>query len=269
MSRDPKYDPVNNPKGGEDPEGDKLEQDRFGPFDNKKAVGQVTIRTPVKKDILVILALLYGFLPWLIPIGLGVYFFVTWHFIYIYGVLISLVLALINEVILKKIFNQPRPPQSANKKEDGTMKPGMPSGHVLNSTTIMVWSLMEVGLAGPGLEGPDEQLTMMWLAIIFLLMFPVPWARWYNLDHTLNQCIVSIIIGTIVGVSGFYIRVHYFSGAWKPWFDAMGKEVEAHTPIVSAWIPPWISWAKTAAPKAAAKAAKAAKEAKDTKLLLL
>jgi len=217
-------------------------------FTHKKAYGQVTIRFPIDWNPLNIIALLYGFLPWLIPIGLTIYFIVTWHFIYIYGPLMSVVLAIINEAILKKIFNEPRPIESANIHKDGTMKPGMPSGHVLNATSIMVWALLEVYFKGPGLE-VHSGLTYTWLAVILAVHVPVPWARWYNYDHTLNQCIVSLVLGTLAGIAGFYLRVRFFSGAWKPWLDAMGKTHPNHAPIVTFFTPPWIT---TSAPTEAA-----------------
>jgi len=231
----PKYDAVEK-------EPDEELKENGGRFDKKIAVGQVTIRLPLDPNPLNLIALAYGFLPWLIPIGLGCYFIWTWHFIYIYGVLISAVLATINEGILKKIFNEPRPKQSANKYPDGRMKHGMPSGHVLNATSIMVWSLLEVYLRGPGLE-EHQKLTIYWLAAIFGLHFPVPWARWYNMDHSAKQCSVSIVLGLIVGATAFYLRVHYFGGVWKPWADAATD----HAPVVSFYRPPWVT---TAAPSA-------------------
>lgn len=231
-------------------------------FENKIAVGQVTIRLPLDYSPVNLTALLYGFLPWLIPITLVVYFVTTWHFIYIYGPLISVVLAGINEGILKKIFNQPRPPQSANteKDKDGSiakdesgkiiMKPGMPSGHVLNATSIMVWALLEVYFNGPGLE-KNSGLTYTWLAVILAVHLPVPWARWHNLDHTFNQCLVSTVIGTLVGIGSFYLRAHYISGVWKPWLEQAGMHLAAnHKPVVAFFTPPWIT--TTALPKEAA-----------------
>jgi len=214
-----------------------------GQFDKKIAVGQVTIRLPIDPNPLNILALAYGFLPWLIPLGLGVEFLLTWHFVYAYGVCISVFLAIINEGILKRIFKDPRPRQSANKNADGTMKHGMPSGHVLNSTSLMIWSALEVYLQGPGLH-KHQQLTFCWLSAIFAAMFPVPWARVYNMDHSMKQCGVSMFIGAFVGVGAFYLRVHYFNDAWKPWTNI--KDLHDHVPIVTFWRPPWVS--TTAAP---------------------
>lgn len=224
-----------------------------GLYESKKAYGQVTIRFPLSAHpdpVKNIIALTYGFLPWGIPIGLMVSFFSTWHFIYLYGPLISVVLAIINEGILKPICKDPRPTASANQEKDGSMKPGMPSGHVLNATAIMVWALFEVYMRGPGLD-EHNNLTMTWLGVILLVHLPVPWARWYNSDHSAAQCLVSIIIGLVVGYIAFYLRCQYFEGAWKPWSEAIGQHLRDHKPIVSFWRPPWVPeviGASTAAP---------------------
>lgn len=219
----------------------------WGPYVKKKAYGQVTIRFPINPHPLNLIALAYGFLPWLLPILLTVHGIATWHFLPLYGVAMSIVCALINEAVLKPILKQPRPQETAHVYTHGDKigqpKDGMPSGHVLNATTLMVWSLLEVGLKGPGLE-KDQALTITWLIIILVLMAPVPWARWHNWDHTLNQTLVSLCLGTIVGAAAFYLRVTYFSQPWKPWADtdtpAMAK--------VTAWRPAWAELSTTEAP---------------------
>mmetsp|Transcript_35435 Transcript_35435/g.81061 ORF Transcript_35435/g.81061 Transcript_35435/m.81061 type:complete len:253 (-) Transcript_35435:137-895(-) len=233
----PKYTPASQndeEKGGlvedpDDPGG--VEKARFGENLQKLCVGQVTIRLPLPWwNPLAIIALLYGFLPWIIPLGFLISFLVEavpqyahgWRHgtdwlrenrdIGFYGILLSVVLAIINEGILKPVCKQERPPQTANRykpgpgEERGKIKHGMPSGHVMNATTIMWWSLLEVALAGP----EDEVLKARWCALIWLLMGPVYWARWYNLDHTFNQCLVSAILGTIFGCVAFYVRVQYY-----------------------------------------------------------
>jgi hypothetical protein len=247
-SRGPAYDKVN--EDGKEADGpDEELVENGGRYTWKKAIGQVTIRCPLsaaESPPLTLIALVYGFLPWLIPFGLVTEFLITWHFIYIYGPLMSGVLALINELILKKIFNQPRPKQTANRDKDGKIKPGMPSGHVLNATSIMVWALLEVYFDGPGLE-QNAQLTYTWLAIILASHIPVPWARWYNLDHTFNQCLVSSIIGTFVGATAFYLRWRYFAGVWKPWMQQVGV-LPTGKPIVDFYTPPWVPLTTTGEP---------------------
>lgn len=216
-----------------------------GKYDQKFAFCQVTIRLPLDMNGLNEIAILYGYLPFIIPGGLGFFFLATWHFVYLYGVLISLVLVCINEGGLKKACDQPRPDRTAHRDKDGKPKHGMPSGHVLNSTSLMVWSFLEVFMRGPGMA--DEQtLTETWLVAIFLAMFPVPWARWYNGDHSAAQCSVSLVLGLFVGVLAFYLRITYFQPAWKPWSEQTGQSWANHKPIVNFYRPPWV--ASTAPP---------------------
>lgn len=189
-----------------------------GKYDKKIAVGQVTIRLPLDPNPLNLLALLYGFLPWIIPIAFGVHAIVTRHFMSIYAICIYGFITPLNEAILKPLLHQPRPQETANKYPDGRIKPGMPSGHVYNATGLMVWATLEVALSGPGYSTPEAtRLTEEWLAAIFFLMGPVPWARWYNRDHTAAQCVVSLILGTITGGFAYTLRLLYFEDHWKYW----------------------------------------------------
>merc|ERR1712110_467769 len=82
-------------------------------------------------------------------------------------------------------------------------------------------------------------LTITWFAIILALMAPVPWARWFNFDHTLNQTLVSLVLGTCVGAGAFYCRVRFFSDPWKPWDN--NSDHMAMPKIVPSWAPPWIT----------------------------
>eukprot|EP00747_Dinoflagellata_sp_TGD_P168733 gnl/TRDRNA2_/TRDRNA2_195835_c0_seq1.p1 gnl/TRDRNA2_/TRDRNA2_195835_c0~~gnl/TRDRNA2_/TRDRNA2_195835_c0_seq1.p1 ORF type:complete len:261 (+),score=35.86 gnl/TRDRNA2_/TRDRNA2_195835_c0_seq1:67-783(+) len=207
----------------DDPFYGDMELQKYNPnarYTKKIAVGQVTIRLPIYWHPLNLIALAYGFLPWIIPISLFVHWVITRHFITLYTLVASLVVMVLNEGILKPVLKQPRPPETANRYPDGSVKHGMPSGHVLNATTIMVYLLCEVAVRGAGYEPMDQDhgiLTIEWLVAILLLMGPVPWARWYNLDHTLNQCLVSLVLGTIAGVGFFFIRIHFFPDHWRPW----------------------------------------------------
>jgi hypothetical protein len=192
-----------------------------GPYDRKIAVGQVTIRLPLDPDPRNLLALLYGFLPWIVPLAFVLDAAIERHFMSIYAVCITLFVTVLNEGILKPILKQPRPKQTANRYADGRIKPGMPSGHVFNAGSLMVWATLEVAVRGPGYEEDRRKLTAGWLALVLALMLPVPWARWYNLDHTAAQCGVSIFLGIVVGIAAFYVRTHYFRDHWKYWDPMM------------------------------------------------
>merc|ERR1712014_328082 len=110
--------------------------------------------------------------------------------------------------MLKPLFKQPRPTRTANKHADGSIKHGMPSGHVFNATALMVWLLCELaGWVAGDVSSPSQARTWAWWAFaILVLMGPVPWARWYNYDHTVGQCAASLVLGSIVGVIAFTIR---------------------------------------------------------------
>eukprot|EP00440_Ansanella_granifera_P053328 gb/GFBE01057808.1/.p1 GENE.gb/GFBE01057808.1/~~gb/GFBE01057808.1/.p1 ORF type:complete len:273 (+),score=52.24 gb/GFBE01057808.1/:1-819(+) len=205
-----------------DPEKDPELKKNNGKYDSKKAILQVTWRFPVDPNPLNIIALIYGYLPFLVPVLFFIDVVVERRFLPFYGLVVSAIVTVLNEVILKPIVKDPRPDGSANRqqnKETGKweMKPGMPSGHVLNASTTMVWCLLEVSLRGPGFDD-HPFLTYRLLFIILLLMAPVPWARIYNQDHSVAQCVVAGMIGIGAGVAAYFIRAQYFPlDAGKEW----------------------------------------------------
>jgi len=197
-----------------------------GPYKQKYAFLQVTFRRPIQ-SCLDVVALIYGFLPFIVPAVFLLTFIAEFpHRLPLYGFAVSITCMIMNELIFKPIVKAPRPTKSANKfldKRDNTwkMKPGMPSGHVLNATTIMIWSLMEVALRGPGYDPAHFIQTEYWFLGIVVLMAPVPWARWRIQDHTLNQCLVAMAIGVPLGALAYILRVNFVE--WMPW-----DEVETH-----------------------------------------
>merc|ERR1719433_844861 len=98
----------------------------------------------------------------------------TWHKLALYGFVLSIGTSIVNEVALKPFFDDPRPKESANKEQDKVtkqwkMKPGMPSGHVLNATTILTWALLEVAFRGSSWHH-HYMRNFKWLTFIALLM---------------------------------------------------------------------------------------------------
>lgn len=188
-----------------------------GKYDKKFAIGQVTIRLP-EYNVINWIALVYGFLPFIIPGMLFIEGFVYNRFMGRFGFAMALICVIINELVFKPIIRDPRPKESANKYKDGTMKPGMPSGHVLNAGTLFVWSFLELLYST---DVKDERTRLHWFILVSVVMVPVPWARWHNRDHSLAQCGVSLILGTIAGVVGTYIRRTYFPHHWQPWEQSL------------------------------------------------
>merc|ERR1711915_466600 len=141
-----------------------------------------------------------------------------------FGFLLAIICSIINELVFKNLAKQPRPENTANRKPDGTPTHGMPSGHVLNAFTLMIWSICEVALSK---DAESREIQIWWLCVIIIVMLPVPWARWWNEDHSAQRCAVSIFLGCVAGITAFVIRTTYFSNHWQPWeknaapFDAL------------------------------------------------
>eukprot|EP00930_Biecheleria_cincta_P060775 TRINITY_DN4637_c0_g2_i1.p1 TRINITY_DN4637_c0_g2~~TRINITY_DN4637_c0_g2_i1.p1 ORF type:complete len:299 (-),score=69.32 TRINITY_DN4637_c0_g2_i1:71-967(-) len=197
-----------------DPENDPELVKNGGKFTSKKAILQVTWRFPVEMDPLNILALIYGYLPFIVPTVFFVNLVVTRRFMPLYGLIVSGIVTCVNELILKPIFKDPRPSGSANRKfnektQKWEMKEGMPSGHVLNATTMLVWCVLEVALRGPGF---DDQAVITWELILLIVVTtaPVPWARIHNKDHSLAQCIAGGSLGICAGIAAYFIRMTFF-----------------------------------------------------------
>jgi len=184
-----------------------------GKYTHKCALGQVTIRCPEYNPIAHI-AILYGYLPFIIPGGFFILGFVYGRFMGKFGFFLALSCTIANELFFKPLANDPRPIQSANKTKAGTPTHGMPSGHVLNAYTLMIWSSLEVIFAR---DPESQQIQLWWFIVILVIMLPVPWARWYNYDHTLMQCLVSVALALVIGTTAFEIRTKYFSDHWQPW----------------------------------------------------
>jgi len=189
------------------------EQDlwRQGKLESKWGIGQVSLRLPLQNP-LDILAVAYGFLPYLVPFS-----FLLWslqtlirfgspRFFPTYGLIMASICALVNEVVIKNVCRRvlseeltTRPPEAVCKHA------GMPSGHVMNAYTLMVWAFLE--------EALDEHVVYPeWLFFIILVMGPVPWARVHNGDHTRPQVAVSVLAGTMMGILVYLIRKIYFPG---------------------------------------------------------
>jgi len=170
-----------------------------GKYGFKAAICQVTIRCPAQ-DPLLIVAMAYGFLPFLPPIFCFCLYFNAGNLLGLYGIFLSLCLVSVNEGFLKGYFRDPRPIQSANRTSTGELKFGMPSGHVLNAVAMLVWINAEIISARR--IGEHSGL----LLITALLLAPVPWARYYNLDHSLEQCVLTTLGALPVGVAAFGLR---------------------------------------------------------------
>lgn len=181
---------------------------RSGKLRSKWGVGQVSIRLPLA-DNLTIVALFYGFIPYIIPIWWAIWVSTSWamnghpRFFPAFGLCVALGCAIVNELITKQFCRLVLPESLTDRPPEAVCRhPGMPSGHVLNGWILMVWCLVEAATA--------KLVQIEWLIIIVACMGPVPWARWYNKDHTLAQVTVSMVLSIFFGVAAAWVRkTHY------------------------------------------------------------
>lgn len=179
-----------------------------GKYQRKFAILQVTVRLP-EYNIINWIAVVYGLLAFAVGLSFPVMWLATNRFCYLYGCFVQLVCIASSELFLKKLFKDPRPLESANRYPDGSMKYGMPSGHCMVTIAIMTWLLLELAFR--------DDFHQDWAIAVIILIAPIPWSRYRNMDHTLAQCIVGTTLGSIVGVSAYFIREQYFLNHYWPW----------------------------------------------------
>eukprot|EP00811_Abedinium_folium_P005101 NODE_14699_length_1092_cov_4.561658.p1 GENE.NODE_14699_length_1092_cov_4.561658~~NODE_14699_length_1092_cov_4.561658.p1 ORF type:complete len:245 (-),score=66.01 NODE_14699_length_1092_cov_4.561658:281-1015(-) len=190
-----------------------------GELTSKFGLGQVSIRRPVRHPLTMI-ALLYGFLPYVLPIGWFIWLVESLivlgkpRFFPTYGLCVSGSLAGLNELIIKQVCKRCLPQSVTARPEEAVCKhPGMPSGHTMNAYVIMTWCFMEAMLS--------KSMHPGWMIIILVVMLPVPWARVYNKDHTWLQVCVSSALGIAAGVAAYFFRAAFYPGHWQPWQDPL------------------------------------------------
>jgi len=205
------------------------EQEQFanGELREKWGCLQVSIRMPVR-SCLTVIAILYGYLPFIIPIWWLIWVVATWiqlgvpRFFPLFGLCIAIVFGIVNETVTKQICKRVLPESITSRPPEAVCKhPGMPSGHVMNAYTLMIWILLECLTSSKGVFHAE------WLVIIILFMGPVPWARVYNRDHTVKQVTASAIISLFMGSAAFLIRRNFFphhANLWD-WYYIEGARV--------------------------------------------
>lgn len=168
-----------------------------GEFDTKFAIGQVTVRLPFDWRPLPVLALFVSFVAFPLPLLLAADAIYHHRWSSAFLVLLISICSMVNEFVLKPVFKQPRPSCTANRDTNGEVLPGMLSGHVLICQILATWYALEVILS-------FSNLHAVWiLAPLVLLMALVPWARWYNGDHTCEQVLVTAVVATGLGAAAF------------------------------------------------------------------
>mmetsp|Transcript_53188 Transcript_53188/g.99750 ORF Transcript_53188/g.99750 Transcript_53188/m.99750 type:complete len:217 (+) Transcript_53188:49-699(+) len=172
--------------------------------DESFAVGQVTVRLPFDCRPLPLLALLLSFIPWGVPLVLLVDVLLHKRVSSGYALGVVIVASILSEMILKPIIAEPRPPTSACRTEDGKLLPGMPSGHVLTCQCLLTFYTLEA-----------VRCNMLPVAAVLVpMMLAMPWARWYNGDHTLKQVFVTFILATVLGLCGYLAYLFFLVDGW-------------------------------------------------------
>ena len=191
-------------------------------LDEGIAVLQVTIRRPF--SVLSVMAILWSLFPYVVPLFCILSFIryivlsiiahqLPWTghagFLFFY-LLLALSGVVLNERVLKRFFQEPRPAASASKSY------GMPSGHSTNCYAWMVWVILEVVLH------PSRSSGLNWTCVIISLVVlaPVPYARVYVQDHTPKQVLAGCAVGTILGLFAVPLRALLFPNAVPVWIPS-------------------------------------------------
>lgn len=188
-------------------------------IDQGISVLQVTIRRPF--TVLSIMAIAWSLMPYVVPV-FTILSFVRYMAIAIangksvasgysgflmFFLILAIVGVLLNEKVLKRVIQEPRPAASASKSY------GMPSGHATNCYAWMVWCVVEI------LTNPSSSSGLTWLLVILALcvLGPVPLARVYLRDHTVKQVLVGCVVGTMIGLAAVPVRHVLFPHAVPLW----------------------------------------------------
>lgn len=183
------------------------------------SVLQVTIRKPF--TIPSMLAITWSLFPYVVPVlsilslirhsavGISHGLAITAGysgFLMFYAIL-AIFCVFLNEKVLKRIIQEPRPTASASKSY------GMPSGHATSCYAWMVWCIVEI-LAHPSNSG-GFNFFLVWMCMFVL--GPVPYARVYLLDHTGRQVFAGMVVGSVIGLLAVPIRAVMFPNAVPLW----------------------------------------------------
>lgn len=142
------------------------------------------------------LALTYSHIPvTLVPI------FAIWSFILhcsfpIFAMCLMCLAVTVSEGLLKGILKQPRPPSSAVQSY------GMPSTHSLTAFCLLFWACLEAATA---VNLSYRASIAIWL-VSFVVLGPIPWARFHLEDHTADQCVAGSCAGALMGSTFFILR---------------------------------------------------------------
>ena len=185
------------------------------------SVLQVTIRRPY--TIPTLMAITWSLFPYVIPIFTVLSFIrhsavamsegtstrAGYSGFLLFYIFLALFCVLLNEKVLKRIIQEPRPAASASQSY------GMPSGHSTSCYAWMVWCLVEL-LAHPS---SSTGFTTFLIVLALFVLGPVPYARVFLHDHTGRQVLVGMAVGSVIGLLAVPIRswlLPHSTPVWLP-----------------------------------------------------
>ena len=191
------------------------------PIDQGISVLQVTIRRPF--TVFSIMAISWSLLPYVVPVftilsfvrymaialARGQSVFGGYSGFLMFFICLAISGVLLNEKVLKRIIQEPRPAASASTSY------GMPSGHSTNCYAWLVWCLVEL-LTQPS---PSSALTWFLAILAIFVLGPVPYARVYLKDHTVKQVLVGCVVGSLIGLVAVPVRHVVFPNAVPLWLS--------------------------------------------------
>jgi membrane-associated phospholipid phosphatase len=142
--------------------------------------------------VLLVLCIVYSFMPYLV----AVYFLVRdvmRSLFYIFASILGIFIVLINEEIVKRIVESPRPLASCLKSF------GMPSGHSAISIGVLVWMLLE--LITDTKKSVRRRILLG--SLYCLIAVPIPPSRVCIGDHSPLQVGIGSAEGFVMGTLYF------------------------------------------------------------------
>merc|ERR1719324_681478 len=139
------------------------------------------------------LSLGLSFFPWGLPVLLVFGAAVARSYVCLLALVVVAAASILNEFMLKPAIGQPRPPTTACRRPDGSLRLGMPSGHMLIVQVAAVVFTFEAAFHLDALQATSVGIALL------VCSSSCGWARWYNGDHSASQVIVSFFLGSIFG----------------------------------------------------------------------
>lgn len=172
-----------------------------------RTIGTVTVRRDELPAALPLLALGLSFVAWLVPITLAWDVMVNRRYFSVYVLGAMAVGILFGEFFVKPLVDQARPETTAVRYPDGSVKAGFPSSHVVWVQVLLICLFVEEVMD----QNPAFLIFPGCQIVTAALMLVMPWARWYNGDHTPQQVLASVWLGTVVGMCGWAVQKWYWS----------------------------------------------------------